>query len=200
MLRLGHEGVGLSTQIVGPIFRKEIDISQWRVNNNNDIRTDGHTGVWFKKNPVVCFQLKLFELIVYDYNKKRPVGPCCPPWLLTAVNKDSFESPKAGLFTSHHANKAEVCALMCGSTWGLADGWFAGRIGGKLAAFTVFFVLFCFFNLVANISYTKVPCCALRFQTLCLSLCSGAVAKKGVRTNTVFGNYSYHEQWNTQYC
>lgn len=37
-------------------------------------------------------------------------------WLLAAVNKDSFESLKAGLFTSNDATKAEVCIVLFAET------------------------------------------------------------------------------------
>lgn len=37
-------------------------------------------------------------------------------WILTAVNKDSFESSLAGLFTCNNANKTEICAIMCTKT------------------------------------------------------------------------------------
>lgn len=47
---------------------------------------------------------------------KRPTGFYCLSWLLTAVNKNLFETPKAGLFTSNNANKKDVCAVLFGKT------------------------------------------------------------------------------------
>lgn len=44
---------------------------------------------------------------------KRPVCSCCLTWLLRIINKVSFESSEAGLFTSNNGNKAEVCAVLC---------------------------------------------------------------------------------------
>lgn len=43
---------------------------------------------------------------------------------------------------------------------------FAERAGGKLATFTL--------NLTANVSRTKVPCCAVFFISLSASRCRGA--------------------------
>lgn len=37
-------------------------------------------------------------------------------WLLAAVNKDSYESFKDGLFTSNDATKAEVCTILFAET------------------------------------------------------------------------------------
>lgn len=43
---------------------------------------------------------------------KRPIGCCCLAQLLSVVDKDSFDSSEAGLFTSNDANEAEVCAIL----------------------------------------------------------------------------------------
>lgn len=37
--------------------------------------------------------------------EKRPVCSCCPVWLLTVVNKVSFKSSEAALFTSNNASQ-----------------------------------------------------------------------------------------------
>lgn len=97
------------------------------------------------------------------YMLKRPVGSCCLAWLLTIANKDSFDSTEAGLFTSTKANKAEVCAALFAKTsknnrhqqlW--THTWLTVchvHFADMLATFTV--------NLIASVSYAKVPSCAV---------------------------------------
>lgn len=92
-----------------------------------------------------------------------PSDCCALAWLLTTVNKDSFESSEAGLFTSSRANRAEVCAVLSARTAKKDDvahrtqtrPFACAKRNLDIAA------TFAFVNLIANFSYKYVPCCAV---------------------------------------
>lgn len=73
------------------------------------------------------------------------------------VNKDSLKISELSLFTRSNANKLVLSCLP--KTYFVEKAIvllvpFAGRIGGKLAILTVV-------NMIADVSYVKVPCCAV---------------------------------------
>lgn len=52
--------------------------------------------------------LTLYGPVVKPWHVKKARWLLLSVWLMTAVSKDSFESSKAGLFTSNSANKADI--------------------------------------------------------------------------------------------
>lgn len=75
---------------------------------------------------ILWFQLKLYQSLFYSPKPKLTINVLTlrahsarvkeAHWLLTVVNKVSFESSETGLFTSIDANKTEVYAILRAET------------------------------------------------------------------------------------
>lgn len=142
---------------------------------------------------ILWFRLKLYQSLFHSPKPKLTINTlpvnvatvgressqrtCAAlAWLLTVVNKVSFESSGTGLFTSISANKTEIFLLSCvleplkrekrsGRTRSVWLLHYADRTGGKLVHLESHRLL-----------YAKVPCCAAA-MSLSVLCCHGVLRR-----------------------